>query len=962
MAVTKKLSIRLAATGGEQLRREFGKLGKEGQRAFHNITHATTPANAGLKAVDASARAVKGVLRQAAGLIGAYAGIQGISRSLGFIVSTNREFERLHASLKTVTGSAHGADKAFTMIEDFASSTPFNVEQITEAFIKLKALGLDPSEAALRSYGNTASAMGKNLMQFVEAIADAATGEFERLKEFGIKARTQGEQVAFTFQGVTTTVGKNAADIETYLRQIGNVQFAGAMSEQMKTLGGMFSNIQDNVSKLAREVGAGGLNDAIRDVAMGLKETTESGKHAARALGETLGGVVRVAAHGLGLLVRHADLAVEGLTALLIARTVGGAMTAMNTALLGSTGAIVGFRLMAQVSVAAAAKMVVAEGAAKLATLAMAGLRKVILVLGGPAGIAIIAGLALYKLAQGHDAAGQAAQDHAAEMEELRQTVQTTTDKIEELNAASRNEALARWTEKLNIAQANIREVTKQLKYGAIGGLWDQFSRVGSALQADLIQVRRAFQTGKVSVEHYQEALWALAVKYPDFTENAKEMQEQVLTLQAAELAATRAKDQLDRLRSGVTDTAAGHLKPSTPDTPPPPRAPSRLGSKEEEKIRSYIQELEAEETALTRVIEARSRENTAVQQALILNEQEQALRRVGIDVTSTQRAGTSEYEQRIRSLINRKYALQEADDRARATAARHEESVAAITRAFHGLKSATEQATLKAMAWREEALAGLDETHAGYDEFRAQVEAVYQNMLAEAREQDRQRTHHWQDGLREVLNEAEDMASQTEQRVKNAFKGMNDALVTFVTTGKLDFQSFADSMIADLVRIQMRQSLTGPLAHALGSIDVGPFFSAAHTGGVIGGDGLASRHVDPAVFAGAHTFHGGGVIGNEVPIIAKRGETVFTPGQMHLLGAGLSGRAPVKIEVNVRNTAPGVQARTETSSLPGGGSRLDIMIEQIEGQMTRNVARGEGLAPTLERRYGLNPAAGSYR
>ena len=960
MAATKQLSIRLAATGGEQVRREFGKLGKDGQRAFHHITHATTPANAGLKAVDASARALHGVLRQAAGLIGAYAGIQGLSRALGFIVSTNREFERLHASLKTVTGSAHGADTAFKMIEDFASSTPFNVEQITEAFIQLKALGLDPSEEALRSYGNTASAMGKHLMQFVEAIADAATGEFERLKEFGIKARTQGEQIAFTFQGVTTTVGKNAAEIERYLRQIGNVQFAGAMAEQMNTLSGIFSNIQDNFSKLAREVGAGGLNDAIRDVAMGLKETTESGQHAARALGETLGGMVRVAAHGLGLLVRHADRVVEGLTALLIARTVGGAMTAMNAALLGNAGTIVGFRLMAQVSVATAAKMVITEGAAKLATLAMVGLRKVMLVLGGPAGIAIIAGLALYKLAQGHDAAGKAAKDHAAEMEELRQTVQKTTDNIEELKAASRNEALARWTEKLHIAQDNIREVTKQLKYGAIGGFWDQFSRVGSDLQAELLQVRRAFQAGTLSVEHYQDALWALAVKYPDFTENAKEMQEQVLALQAAALAAKRAQDQLDRLRSGVTETAAGHIKPSTPDTP------SRLGSKEEKKIRSYIQELEAEEAALKRVIEARSGESTAVQKARILNAQEQALRRLGLEVTNKQSASTAEYEQRIRRLITRKYELQEADDRAQATAERHEKTVETITRALHALKSETEQATLKAMAWREETLAGLDKTRAGYDAFRVQVEAVYQNMLAKARAKDLQSAKHWEDGLkqgfRDVAHEAEDMAAQAEKRVKKAFKGMEDALAKFVTTGKLDFQSFADSIIADLVRIHIRQSITGPLAYALGSLHGGAFFGTAHTGGVIGGDELASRHVEPAVFAGAHTFHRGGVIGHEVPIIARRGETVFTPGQMRLLGTGPSGRAPVKVEVHVRNHAPGVQARTETSSLPGGGSRLDIMIEQIEGRMTRNVARGEGLAPTLERRYGLNPAAGSYR
>ncbi|WP_375695661.1 hypothetical protein, partial [Bartonella sp. AC66GZZY] len=94
--------------------------------------------------------------------------------------------------------------------------------------------------------------------------------------------------------------------------------------------------------------------------------------------------------------------------------------------------------------------------------------------------------------------------------------------------------------------QENIREVTKQLKYGAIGGFWDQFSRFGSDLQADLFQVRRAFQTGRITVEEYQDALWALAVKYPDFTESGKEIQEQVLALQAAELTAQRAGDQLD--------------------------------------------------------------------------------------------------------------------------------------------------------------------------------------------------------------------------------------------------------------------------------------------------------------------------------------------------------------------------------------------------------------------------------
>ena len=67
-------------------------------------------------------------------------------------------------------------------------------------------------------------------------------------------------------------------------------------------------------------------------------------------------------------------------------------------------------------------------------------------------------------------------------------------------------------------------------------------------------------------------------------------------------------------------------------------------------------------------------------------------------------------------------------------------------------------------------------------------------------------------------------------------------------------------------------------------------------------------------------------------------------------------------VAVNVRNTAPGTRASANVRREPGGDLSLDIVIEQIEGGMARHIGRGEGLAPTLERRYGLNPAAGSFR
>lgn len=174
----------------------------------------------------------------------------------GLSVKAAADIETLKTSLETALGDTAGSvDSVFKSVEKFASTTPFALQEVTTAFIKLKNMGLDPSMDALKSYGNTASAMGKSLDQMVEAVADAAVGEFERLKEFGIKAKQQGDQVSFTFKGVTTTVQKNSQEIEQYLQNIGNTEFAGGIEKQSQTLNGVLSTMKDNLSLAAASIG-----------------------------------------------------------------------------------------------------------------------------------------------------------------------------------------------------------------------------------------------------------------------------------------------------------------------------------------------------------------------------------------------------------------------------------------------------------------------------------------------------------------------------------------------------------------------------------------------------------------------------------------------------------------------------------------------------------------------------------
>lgn len=193
-----------------------------------------------------------------------FAGIT-VGAAASKLISVQREFDVLNSSLTTVTGSSAAAEREMAWIKQFAKETPFGLAQATEGFVKMQALGLNPTRASLTSFGNTASAMGKDLNQMIEAVADASTGEFERLKEFGIKASKEGDKVSLTFQGVTKTIGNNSAEITGYLESIGNTQFAGAMEERAKTLDGVIAGLGDNWDELFRTVNSNNTGSLIFD-------------------------------------------------------------------------------------------------------------------------------------------------------------------------------------------------------------------------------------------------------------------------------------------------------------------------------------------------------------------------------------------------------------------------------------------------------------------------------------------------------------------------------------------------------------------------------------------------------------------------------------------------------------------------------------------------------------------------
>ncbi|UGV31539.1 tape measure protein [Halopseudomonas aestusnigri] len=182
------------------------------------------------------------------------------------------EFEKFNTILKTVTGSEEKAAEAMSWVSDFAAKTPYELSEVLESFTQLKAYGIDPvADGLLRTLGDTASAMGKPVIQAVEAIADAVTGENERLKEFGIKASKDNGVITYEYTnaaGETLTQSVDASNrrlIQSTLAAIWNEKYAGAMDDQSRTWNGMISNLSDQWARFTNMVMGAGLFDRMRE-------------------------------------------------------------------------------------------------------------------------------------------------------------------------------------------------------------------------------------------------------------------------------------------------------------------------------------------------------------------------------------------------------------------------------------------------------------------------------------------------------------------------------------------------------------------------------------------------------------------------------------------------------------------------------------------------------------------------
>lgn len=201
------------------------------------------------------------------------AGAFAVDRVFAFgrgVVSALSNYEKFQASLSTFLGGNQQQVEALTrQLQNFATTTPFELTEIQEATKRLLAFGVQAGdiESTLRSLGDTSAAINAPIAEIADLYGKAKvqgrlymtdvnqlTGRGipviqELAKQFGVnddqvKQLVEDGKVGFpeiqkAFASMTSEGGK----------------FFGLMEAQSKTTGGQISNLQDSFDNLKVNIG-----------------------------------------------------------------------------------------------------------------------------------------------------------------------------------------------------------------------------------------------------------------------------------------------------------------------------------------------------------------------------------------------------------------------------------------------------------------------------------------------------------------------------------------------------------------------------------------------------------------------------------------------------------------------------------------------------------------------------------
>jgi len=231
------------------------------------------------------------------------------------IVDITKEFEQLRTTLRFVTGSVEGGQRAFNQLKTLARQTQFSTAELSNAFVTLTNAGIEPTDELLKTFIDTASVTANSLdtlNDLTRLFAKGATGA-------GIGAQSLSQlagkgipvfQILEKELGLTRTqINKFAEDADGSKEILSALErglaqtFGGASAERAGDLGIVIKNLFEDFKGFADLIGTqGGFSKSFKELLISFGQLLETLRPVILLMGKLLTVVVDTAKGGFDLL------------------------------------------------------------------------------------------------------------------------------------------------------------------------------------------------------------------------------------------------------------------------------------------------------------------------------------------------------------------------------------------------------------------------------------------------------------------------------------------------------------------------------------------------------------------------------------------------------------------------------------------------------------------------------------
>jgi len=266
---------------------------------------------------------LKSTARQVIAFGAAFLGLNKVNQGLKSILNTGGQFEALNQQLKAVMGSVEAGEQAFSWIKDFTKETPFQLDQVAQAFVKLKAFGLDPMDGSMQAIVDQSAKLGGS--------QETLNGIILAVGQAWAKQKLQGEEILqLVERGVpvwdllSEATGRNTVELQKMsaagklgrkeigllIKAIGDSS-QGAAADTMSTWNGLVSNLKDQWNEFIDLIARSGTLDYFKqqivDVGVAARKMAEDGslKRWAENISQAITGTANVIKQSISIVSEY---------------------------------------------------------------------------------------------------------------------------------------------------------------------------------------------------------------------------------------------------------------------------------------------------------------------------------------------------------------------------------------------------------------------------------------------------------------------------------------------------------------------------------------------------------------------------------------------------------------------------------------------------------------------------------